>query len=160
MFVKKKIQKEGGDVQPCIYSCFQVSGLEIQHLGCVCLSGTEVSATHHDSHFLRVKQNFHMYLTNICGTLHERFSVSEPGAKEGLQQNVMGAVANCSMAKECFMYTGFVVKSNSEAKREIQEESSEDDSCLLISMFEIEERRKSDFPKDGDAHLSFQWPKS
>lgn len=41
--------EKGGDARPCIYSCFQASGLEIQHLCCACLSGTEVSASRRDS---------------------------------------------------------------------------------------------------------------
>lgn len=117
-----------------------------------------VSAFHHDPHFLWVKQNFHMYLTNICG-MKESVLLSQ--GQRRICNRVWWEPLQIVPWPRSVSYEPVLVFSQSnEAKRKIEEESSEDESFLLISMLEIERRRTPDFPNGGDAHPNFQWPKS
>lgn len=118
----------------------------------------EKSTSHHSPHVLWFKWNFQTSLTNVYEILQERVNMSESGAK--VTPGCDGS--HCPMARRSISKKLSLVWAwNGDAKMEIQVESSEGESFLLISTLDIEERKKaSDFLNVGEIYLNFHWPKN
>ena len=102
----------------------------------------EKSTSHHSPHVLWFKRNFHTSLTNIYEILQERVNMFESGAK--VTPRCDGShrpMARRNISKKLPL----VLAWNGEAKMEIQAESSEGESFLLISTLDIEGKKPQIF---------------
>lgn len=102
----------------------------------------EKSTSHHSPHVLLFKRNFHTSLTNIYEILQERVNMFESGAK--VTPRCDGShrpMARRNISKKLPL----VLAWNGEAKMEIQAESSEGESFLLISTLDIEGKKPQIF---------------